>query len=83
MNLTRYNETCNILERRGYGSDAVRVLDEMVKVDRVVQGRFKIERTLERDGLIPMTVTYDSTFGWSCRTHWIAYASVQDRASSI
>ena len=83
MNLTGYNSMVATLERRGYGADAVMVLDEMLRVDKAVRGPFKIERILERGDLIPMTVTYDSVKGWNCRTNWIASISTQESVSSF
>ena len=83
MNLKGYSAMCATLERRGYGEDAARVFDEMVRCDKALNGTFKIERILERGDLIPMTVTYDSARGWSCQTNWIAAHFASERVSSL
>lgn len=83
MNLKRYSEVCATLERRGYGPYALSVFNEMLCVDKAINGRFRIERTITRDGLVPMTVTYDSASGWSCRTNWLESVSPQERVSSL
>ena len=82
MNLTGYAAVCDTLNRRGYGSDAPMVFEEMLRVDRTVRGSFMIERTLCRDGLMDMVVSYDSAKGWNCRTNWLASAHLRQESVS-
>lgn len=84
MNLKGYSDTCSTLERRGYGSEAHMIFEEMLRVDRVVRGPFRIDRTVRHNGLMDMIVTYDSSGGWTCKTDWLGSANLNaERLSSV